>query len=119
MQYKAYSIFDSKALTYSPPFFQTTDGSAIRMLSDLANDQGTQIGRHPKDFVLFCVGSYDDQKGAMSPVSPLLHVMDAVALVKLQPMMNFKAPVNPDGSPMKYEDFAAANGHDRSSSNLK
>lgn len=82
---RAYSIFDTKALQYHPPFYSSTDGAAVRSLSDLANDPNTNIGRHPADYVLYCVGTWDDNKGDFAPVSPLMHVMDAVALVKLTP----------------------------------
>lgn len=80
-----YSLFDNKSLTYAAPFFGPTDGFATRAVRDLANDQTTMVGRHPGDFVLFCIGQYDDQKGLMSPVSPLRHVVDAVALVNAFP----------------------------------
>lgn len=87
---KAYSIFDRKALQYHPPFFASTDGSAVRSFSDAANDAQSSIGRHPSDYVLFYVGEYDDQKGAMLPVSPLIHIVDAVAVVEAKPpVFNF------------------------------
>lgn len=85
MQLKAYSLFDNKALQYHPPFFQHTDGAAVRMVGDLVADPQTMVGRHPGDYVLYCIGHYDDTNGAMVPYSPLVHVVDAVALVKLPP----------------------------------
>lgn len=97
---RAYSIFDNKALQYHPPFFASTNGQAVRSLSDLANDLSTNIGRHPGDYVLYCVGEYDDAKGAMRPFSPLEHVVDAVAMIKLQPSLS------PDMMPV-------GNGHAR------
>lgn len=81
----AYSIYDRKALQYHPPFFQSTDASATRMFSDLANDPATTIGRHPSDYVLFQIGSYDDSKGLLVGLSPLAHVADASSLVQNQP----------------------------------
>lgn len=81
MVLRAYSIFDQKALQYHPPFFTSTDGAAVRSLLDLVSDVQTTIGRHPSDYVLYYVGDYDDQKGAMLPVSPLVHVVDAISLV--------------------------------------
>ena len=81
---RAYSIFDTKALQYHPPFFQATDGAAVRLLQDLVSDLNTTVGRHPNDFVLYCIGTYDDSEGLLSPALPRLHVMDAVALVKVQ-----------------------------------
>lgn len=85
MKLNAYSIYDRKALQYHPPFFQSTDGSAVRAVSDLVNDGNTTIGRHPADYVLFCVGSYNDQLGLMLAETPLRHVIDAAALVAAKP----------------------------------
>lgn len=81
----AYSIYDRKALQYHPPFYASTDGAAVRSLSDLANDPNTSVGRHPGDYVLYRVGQYDDQKGRLIPTDPLAHVMDAIAILKLNP----------------------------------
>lgn len=81
MLLRAYSIFDNKALQYHPPFFASTDGAAVRSLTDLANDLQTQIGRHPGDYVLFCIGEYDDQKGMFRQFMPLVHVVDAISVV--------------------------------------
>ena len=84
---RAYSVYDRKALTYNPPFHAPTDGAAIRIVADAANDQNTSLGRHPNDYVLFFVGTYDDQTGAMAPAAPLVHVIDLNALLdKQQPL---------------------------------
>lgn len=85
----AYSIFDSKALQYHPPFFASTYGAATRSFSDLANDLQTNVGRHPADYVLYCVGTYDDAHGHLDPHMPLVHVVDAIALVRNQPSLSF------------------------------
>lgn len=91
MLLRCYSVFDRKALQYFPPFHSSTDGAAVRSFGDLANDPATNVGRHPNDFVLFYVGEYDDQKGAMLPVSPLVHVADAIALVQVAPPLPLAA----------------------------
>lgn len=77
----AYSLFDNKALVFHTPWFQPTHGAATRMVSDLVNDMQTQVGRHPGDYVLYQIGTYDDSKGQLIPLSPLVHVVDAIALV--------------------------------------
>lgn len=84
MQLSVYCVYDNKSLAYGVPFFAPTDGSAIRSFGDLSNDNNTTVGRHPADFALFCIGSYDDQKAALSPILPLRHVVDAVALLIMQ-----------------------------------
>lgn len=81
----AYSIYDRKALVYHPPFYYPTDGAAVRAFSDVTHDTSTQMGRHPGDFALYCVGTYNDTKGELAALSPLRHVVDAVALLQKQP----------------------------------
>lgn len=87
MLLKAYSIYDRKALQYHPPFFASTDGAAMRSFSDLANDTNTSVGSHPGDYVLYFVGTYSDIDGSLQPNSPLLHVVDAQALLRMQPSL--------------------------------
>lgn len=81
MLLRAYTLHDSKALTYSPPFFQHNDALAIRMLTDLVADTNTAPGRHPGDFRMYCVGFYDDLTGIFTPVNVIEHVMDAVSVL--------------------------------------
>lgn len=81
MLLRAYTLHDNKALTYSPPFFQHNDALAIRMLTDLVADVNTAPGRHPNDFRMYCVGTYDDSSGGFTPISPPEHVQDAISLV--------------------------------------
>lgn len=83
MKLNAYSIFDNKALQYHSPWFASTDGAAVRSLADLVADPNTTIGRHPNDYVLYCIGTYDDALGLLMAETPLRHVMDAASLVKV------------------------------------
>lgn len=100
MIHKAYTIYDRKALIYSPPFFAVADGAAVRMFQDLAGDTGTQVGRHPADFVLYRCGGYDDGNGSLLPVTALEHIVDAMALVPRQGPLPFDPqPVSAARSP--------------------
>lgn len=87
MLLNAYSIYDRKGLNYHAPFFAATDGIAVRIFADLANDTNTTIGRHPADYVLYFVGTFSDGNGSLEPALPLRHVMDADALLKIQPSL--------------------------------
>jgi len=88
MLLKAYSIYDRKALQYHAPFFSTADAAAVRSLTDLANDTSTTVGRHPDDYVLYCVGTFDDASGGLlSGGVPPAHVVDAITLVRHQPSL--------------------------------
>lgn len=85
MLLRAYTLHDSKALTYSPPFFQHNDALAIRMLTDLVADTNTAPGRHPADFRMYCVGTYDDLTGSFTPHNIIEHVMDAISVLPPSP----------------------------------
>lgn len=116
---RAYSLLDVKALQYNPPFFQSTDAVAIRALRDLVNDLNTTVGRHPSDFKLYCIGTFDDATGHFEPLHPMMHVMDALSLVPVSPPSLFDTNIRPDGASVKQAtqelaqralDFAKANG---------
>lgn len=62
---KAFSIYDSKALVFNPPFFALTVPAALRMFSDLANDKQSTVYKHPGDYVLYGIGEYDDSNGSL------------------------------------------------------
>lgn len=86
---RGYTIYDVKALQYHSPWFAVSDGAAIRSFSDMANDTNTTIGRHPRDYTLFFVGTYDDNNGLFTAIHPPVHVMDAAACVQQQSELPF------------------------------
>jgi len=61
MLHKVFTVFDAKAESYLPPFYQVSSGMACRVFEDTVNDPGHQFHRHPGDFTLFEVGTFDDQ----------------------------------------------------------
>ena len=86
---KMYSFFDKKAGCYLTPFFSQADGSATRVATDLVSDPNTVMGRHPADFSLVLIGSFDDQLGLVSPFVPQ-PVCECVSLVRQQPSLPFQ-----------------------------
>lgn len=83
MRINAYSLYDRKTLVYHNPFFALTDSAASRIVADIVGDQNTSVGRHPGDYVLYRVGTYDDGLGLMLPETPIQHVIDAAGLVRV------------------------------------
>lgn len=61
-----YTVRDAKAEAYMQPFFFMTKWQAIRAFWDLVNDGQSQVSRHPGDFALYHLGSYDDFKGVFA-----------------------------------------------------
>lgn len=67
MKLLIYSVYDSKAKTFSQPFFSNAAGSALRSFQDIANDKNHPIGAHPEDYTLFEIGEFDDSIGTPIP----------------------------------------------------
>ena len=64
MELNVYTIYDTAAKAYNTPFFMQNHGLATRAFSDQVNSkQENQIANHPEQFILFHIGSYDDQTG--------------------------------------------------------
>lgn len=63
---KIFSVFDSKAEVFSPPFFAQTKGLALRSFTDLVNDPKTTVHQYPADFTMFELGEFDDVKGVVT-----------------------------------------------------
>lgn len=65
MKMEIFSIFDIKAEMYSRPYFALTHGEAIRTFVDAVNTGDSPYNRHPDDYTLFHVGSFDDSLGEL------------------------------------------------------
>lgn len=63
---KIYTVLDTKAQRYLLPFYQLTDEAAIRQFAKTALDPKHDFHLFPYDFVLFALGEYDDQTGAIT-----------------------------------------------------
>ena len=53
-------VHDVKAEAYLQPFFFSHDAEAKRAFSDCVNNVEHQFGKHPQDYTLFKIGSFDD-----------------------------------------------------------
>jgi len=65
MKMKAYAIYDSAAQVYMRPFYIQQDAQAERMFTDIATDANHEIGKHPEDYALIRLGTWDDNKGEL------------------------------------------------------
>jgi uncharacterized protein YozE (UPF0346 family) len=70
---KVFAVFDTKVNAYLNPFLMRTRGEAIRGFAEAANDEKTTFAKHPDDFILFEIGTWDEYQGKYtneaSPVS--------------------------------------------------
>nr|QXN72777.1 MAG: nonstructural protein [Microvirus sp.] len=63
MVLKVFTVYDSKAEAYLKPFYASTLGTATRDFANICNDPEHPFCKHPEDFCLFELGSYDDASG--------------------------------------------------------
>lgn len=60
-----FSVYDSKAKAFLPPFFMVNSMVARRSFGEAANDANHQFCKHPEDYTLFKIGTWDDSTCAM------------------------------------------------------
>lgn len=66
MKLKIFSVYDSAAKAYIPPFFVAEVGLAIREFQGCASDPSHPFCKFSSDFTLFEVGEFDDSNGVIS-----------------------------------------------------
>ncbi len=68
---KAFSIHDTKAEAWTNPIFANSNGAALRSFTDACRNPESDFGRHPEDYSLFYVGTFDDQSGELTGDNPV------------------------------------------------
>lgn len=68
---KMFGVYDLKACAYLQPFFSGNSGSAMRAFSDAVNDGTSPIAKHPADYQLFELGTFDDSTGSIEALLPI------------------------------------------------
>lgn len=61
MIHSVFSVYDTKAGAYLPPFILPRAEMAKRIFSDCINSKDHQFGLHPEDYTLFHLGNWDDE----------------------------------------------------------
>lgn len=64
MIHRVFTIYDCKAEMYLQPFCFKTVGQASRAFEESCNDINHQFNKHPEDYTLFELGTYDDNTAA-------------------------------------------------------
>lgn len=66
---EVYSVRDSKVGAYMAPFFVPNSSVAVRMVTDTANDPSTLLYKHPEDFQLFHIGTFNESTGEIKAIN--------------------------------------------------
>lgn len=84
-----FAVYDLKAKAFMQPFFSPMVATGIRAFSVAVNDPTTLISKHPEDFVLFHLGSFDDEIGRFVPLPTPAQLCMAPQLVGSQAQLDF------------------------------
>lgn len=63
METKIYAVFDNKAEAYMAPFTTLNAALALRSFADNLSDPNSIFAKHPHDFCLYEIGTFDDHTG--------------------------------------------------------
>jgi len=81
MTTRIFSVLDKKAQIYNSPVCLHNIGVACRAFGELANNPDHAYGKHPGDYEIWELGTYDDSNGKIVPHQEKLHVYDMIDLV--------------------------------------
>ena len=62
MLFTVFSIYDSAISTWLPPIYARNKGEMLRNFADGVADAKSQLAKHPGDYSLFELGTWDDDK---------------------------------------------------------
>lgn len=72
MKYLVFSVRDRSADCFGQPMFGVSKGGVIRSFGDEVNrvDVGNNLNKHPEDFDLYYLGTFDDATGTFEVSRP-------------------------------------------------
>ena len=100
MKFEIFTIYDSKAESYSRPMFFETKGVAIRSFMDVLKAGDSQISKYPEDYTLFHLGTWEDQQAKFESNSTPI---SAGVAIEFLPKISNPKPL----SPIKTDDHAS------------
>lgn len=70
MKLGLYAIMDRKLGSFARPFTMVNDAMAVRAFQSAKQDPASELSKYPEDFVLYAVGTFDDDTGALAQPTP-------------------------------------------------
>lgn len=80
-----YVIYDSAAEAYMSPWFIDKDQQAIREFGDVVRNPETPFAKHPDDYTLFKIGSYNEHTGKLTSLETPVSLGVAVEYINNLP----------------------------------
>ena len=83
MKLEIFSVYDSIAKAFLPPFLMVNQAAAIRIFKACANSTDHQFGKFPTDYVLFHVGTFDDENARIESFQTCTNLGLAASFVEV------------------------------------
>lgn len=80
---QVFSVFDSKAKAFLPPFYATNGAVAGRMMQDACSDPKHPFNIHAADYSLFQVATFDDDSGRFEPLDTFVNLGNLVTFIPI------------------------------------
>ncbi len=81
MLHKMFSIYDSAAECYLPPFVLPTAGMAVRVFTDCCKSEKHQFGVNPGDYTLFELGVFNDGNATVQALPSSVKVVNGLEVL--------------------------------------
>jgi len=65
-----FTVYDAKAEAYLQTFQLPTTAMAVRVFAECCNSKDHQFGKHPSDYTLFHLGTFDELNGGINSHAP-------------------------------------------------
>lgn len=72
-----YVVRDVKAEFFGDPILLDNDAMARRLFFDAARDPNSPLSKHPEDYALYLVGTYDARTAVISALDTPVHLGNA------------------------------------------
>jgi hypothetical protein len=80
---KIYNVYDMKIKVWGKPNFAFRNtAEALRSFEIAINEAGTQFNRHPEDYAMYEIGTFDDETGIITMLDPKISLGTASDYVK-------------------------------------
>ena len=66
MELKIVAVYDTAVAAYMRPFSVQSVGQGVRSFEDEVMAPDSPIGKHPEDYSLFMLGSFDERSGKIT-----------------------------------------------------
>lgn len=75
---RVFSVYDSKVQAYTSPFYARTVAEAQRSWIAVVNDGESMMSKHPADYALFQIGTFDEETGTIEPLEAKASISTAL-----------------------------------------